>query len=362
MITPEDSLRHTIAIVSGKGGSGKTIIAAVMTQILDAAGESIILVDADTGTAGLTFYFGLELVDNTSAGLTDFFLMRKDRSSSRLLDIVRPIRGLKNARFLGAGDFRRFPKRLGSIERLEGIRGVIGQLKQEASFVIFDCRGGLDEESLAVCECVDEILLIVETDTTSYQATQRLVDILSENGLAGKLKGFMINKVFDNPLTIARNGTAAFRCDYLSAIPFDFEAMREFFTGRIPRPASIFGTHVQHGLRKAFPEQVKEPPGRVYRFDEYEEIGFVNLDSLRGGVVLALFITPLAAIFFVKWFNGFDMARSYDKEIFYYVLALSLLGLVASIGRLRQAVGHAVNRLVSIALFTRRSRGASFPN
>jgi len=347
----EPTVGRAIAIVSGKGGSGKTIIAAVMAEVFDAAGQSLILVDADTGTAGLTFYFGLELVSNTSVGLTDLFLDSDKLQGERVSSVVRPIRGFKQAKFLSVGDYRRFPKDLSEAELASRMKPVISRLKEIADYVVFDCRGGIDEESLAVCKSVDDILLIVETDTTSYQATQRLVDILSENDTALKLKGFMINKVFDNPKTLAKNGTAAFRSQYLTAIPFDFDAMREFFTGGIPNTASVFGTHVQHGLHKAYSEVIPEPARRVYRFDEYEEIGFVNLDSLRGGIVVSLLIVAITGLLVFYWHNP---PLHFHITVPLAVVILALFGLVGSISSTRQAIGRAINRLVAITLLIRR--------
>ena len=347
----EPSAPRAIAIVSGKGGSGKTIIGAVLAEIFDAADQSLILVDADTGTAGLTFYFGTELVNNTSVGLTDLFLDPSRLEGDRLTAIVRPIKGFKQAKFLSVGDYRRFPKDLTDTEMADRMRIIVGRLKELASFIVFDCRGGLDDESLAVCRCVDDILLIVETDTTSYQATQRLVDTLSESDLALKLKGFMINKVFDNPKTIAKNGTAAFRSQYLTAIPFDFDAMRDFFTGRIPRPQSVFGVHVQHGLRQAYSEIIPDPSGRVYSFEEYEEIGFVNLDSLRGGIVLSLFLVASAGVLLFYWRSPLIVFR---PTVPISVALLTFLGLLGSISKTRQSVGRAINRLVSFTLIIKR--------
>jgi flagellar biosynthesis protein FlhG len=341
---------RAIAVVSGKGGSGKTIIAAVMAEILDAAGHSVILVDADTGTAGLTFYFGLELVTNTSVGLSDV-LVDTWIDPDRILGLTRPIKDFKRTRFLSIGDYRRFPRDFPGVGLADLLGRITEILRASSEYVIFDCRGGLDDESLAVCKAVDDILLVVETDATSYQASQRLVDVLAQNNVSAKLKGFMINKVFDDPSVVARNGTAVFRTQYLTAIPFDFDAMRAFFVGKVPDLYSTFGVHVHHGLHKAYSDGVKEPNGRVYRFDEYSEIGFVNLDSLRGGIIVSLLLVAFSALLYTYWFRPESHAYI---SVPLAIGVLSVLGLMGSISSVRQAIGEAVNSLITKTLLIRR--------
>src|SRR5439155_7104996 len=132
------------------------------------------------------------------------------------------------------------------------------------SMTIIDCRGGIDAESLAICSAVDNIVLIVESDTTSFQASRDLVEILGNAGFARKIVGFVINKAFEDPSVVARNGTALFRTQFLSAVPFDFEAMRDFFVGKVPSANSIFGTHVHQAMHRAFPERIGSPGGHVF--------------------------------------------------------------------------------------------------
>jgi septum site-determining protein MinD len=345
---------RSIAIVSGKGGSGKTIIASVLVEVFDTAGRSVVLVDADTGTAGLTFYFGLSLVTNTSVGLSNFFFEEDPSKGGRLLQSLRPVKGLNKTSFLSVGDHRRFPRDLPEELLTSKFKDLVRILKGKADYVIFDCRGGLDDESLAACRAVDDIILIVESDATSYQASQQLVETLSQSGVSQKLKGFMINKVFDDPSVVARNGTAVFRSQYLTAIPFDFEAMRAFFVGEVPGLTSGFGVHVQHGLQKAY-TGIPEPHGRVYRFDEYKEIGFVNLDSLRGGIIVSLFIVTFALLAVWQWFRREQYLVLHLPLTFTLVtVILAGLGLLGSISNTRQAIGSFVNRLLSATLLLQK--------
>src|SRR5436305_3294014 len=76
-----DSAKRIVAFVSGKGGSGKTMVTALFAQSLFRDGEKVIIFDADTGTAGMTYYLGLSKVKNIRIGLYDVA-----RKSPRLFD------------------------------------------------------------------------------------------------------------------------------------------------------------------------------------------------------------------------------------------------------------------------------------
>src|SRR5258706_15616247 len=59
---------EVIAIASGKGGTGKTLIAACLGYVLTKSGLSTLLIDADPGTDGLSLYLlgphGTEQIDS----------------------------------------------------------------------------------------------------------------------------------------------------------------------------------------------------------------------------------------------------------------------------------------------------------
>ena len=82
------------------------------------------------------------------------------------------------------------------------------------------------------------------------------MDTLSENKLAHKMRGFIINKALDDPTVVARNGTSVFGAQYLSSVPFDLEATRNFLVGEVPRRFSLFGIHVWQPLYRVYPEVV----------------------------------------------------------------------------------------------------------
>jgi septum site-determining protein MinD len=111
--------KHSIAIVSGKGGSGKTIILSVMAEILDILNKEVLLLDTDVGTSGMTFYMGLKLVKRTGIGLADIVqrVSSKDEAVNSIEEFpsgsVQPIEEWRNSNFIGTGNIRKIWNSIG---------------------------------------------------------------------------------------------------------------------------------------------------------------------------------------------------------------------------------------------------------
>lgn len=121
---------------------------------------------------------------------------------------------------------------------------ILDVVKNFFDLVIFDCRGGIDKQSVSICSLVDEILIVAETDTTSIKSSQHLLDVIAGSGLRTKVLGFVLNKVMDDPIPLARTASSLLGVPYLGAVPFDIEATRAYIQGRIPSPQSLFCRHV----------------------------------------------------------------------------------------------------------------------
>jgi len=276
---------RTIAVISGKGGSGKTKIRIVIAMALSGDGRTL-LIDGDTGTGGLTYYLGMDLVENTAVGLSDLVSLPRESLPERLADPPLQVVSTRDGKvhFLGVGNHRLLYRDASNVPAV--LVDVIETLKQDYKWTIIDCRGGIDDESRAVCDACDDSLLIVEPDTTSFQASQHVVEILGMSDCAAKLRGFIINKVFDDPSVVARIGTSVFRTQYLASIPFDMGATRKFLVGQIPDARSPFSLHVRAAIAEAYPETRIQTFGQVWRATDYNVTNLSTIDSVRGGIVI----------------------------------------------------------------------------
>jgi flagellar biosynthesis protein FlhG len=338
---------RTVAIVSGKGGSGKTMVTTVIARVLSHAKQEVIIIDADTGTAGMTYYLGLKLVKNIRVGLST--LANKGHIDEDLIRrAIQKIKGFEKSEFIGIGDHRRLEREIPEEALPNILRELIDNLYEFKAWKIVDCRGGIDRESIAVCQSADDVILVIESDTTSFQATKHVVDILSDHELAHKIRGFFINKVFNDPSEIIKNGTSFFGTQFLSAIPFDISATRAFLIGESPSLDSLFGTHIWQGVYKAYPEVVQEPDKRIWTNEEYREVGLSNLESVRGGLVMAgCIILATILFFFARYIDSgnSNLSRPFGPAtVEIVVLYVAIFGLIGSIENTRRIIG----RLISI--------------
>lgn len=329
---------RVVSIVSGKGGSGKTMVAATMTRVLDSLGLKVLLVDADYGTAGLTYYMGLATVPNISVGLSG--LEDESNIKEALPLYCQPMEGFSSSMFIGVGDHRRHLRDTVGRDLTGFFYEFVMAARAVADVVLIDCRGGIDDESLAVCHAVDDVLIVAETDTTSFQATQYLVDVLSEYGLSRKVSGFLINKVFDDPSAVARAGTASFRARYLDSIPFDLDATKSFLVGDVPGMRGMFSSQVWHVLYKLMPYKIFPPAMKSLSFNDYRGLSVRDNDSLLGGVFISFICLGLASIVV---YSEFGVAQISSGVVRVSVVFLSGLAIVSGVEPVRRAIGRGLS-------------------
>ena len=234
----------SIAVVSGKGGSGKTLLATAMATELASVGNSVLLVDADLGTGGLTYYLGFTEFSRARLGLTDVLLGNLDEEQLKLSfhknktkqgwESSLALLPVGNHKLALEADYE------GGYISMSPLSMILEKYSHNFDAIIIDCRGGIDPHSLNICEIADEILVVVETDAASIRATQHLTDTLGRRGFSPKIIGFALNKVMDNPDTLASAGRTFFGTNYLGAVPFELETTRDFIQGKLPRAGSLF--------------------------------------------------------------------------------------------------------------------------
>ena len=342
----ENRCCKTIAVVSGKGGSGKTMLTATIAKILDESDFSVLLIDADFGTAGLTYYLGLNEVSNISVGLTNLF-SNVEKTALPYEKVLETLKNYNKTDFIGVGDHRRYKKNGESDFFHDYFDKFISQIKNEKEYdyILVDCRGGIDDESLTVCNSSDEIIIVAETDTTSFQATQYLVDTLYDNGVSHKLSGFFVNKVFDDPSILIRNGVVSFKTRCLSSIPFDLDAIKSFIVGEVPKVSSIYTSQIWHGLKEIETfNNIARPPMRRLDAKQFSIFSFRDRNISLGSylVSFSMFLLVFSVVF--SLFTNGNM----DFETL-SILILCLILSVASISDgLKKGIGRTLSSLFSL--------------
>lgn len=158
------SAPRIVAVASGKGGTGKSTVAANLAVFLATLGKRVVLVDAAFGCGNVHAFVGVPEPRRTLAD----FLARKD---ARLEEVVgsTPVSGLSLV--AGAGDpaWAADPRP----HQLERLRTQLRELA--ADYVVVDLAPGTREEVLDLWLGADAGLVVVTAEPTAIELGYRFV-------------------------------------------------------------------------------------------------------------------------------------------------------------------------------------------
>jgi MinD-like ATPase involved in chromosome partitioning or flagellar assembly len=249
-----------IVFCSGKGGTGKTSLISALGYALGRSGHSVLLVDADRATDGLSLFMlgpeGMSQLESfapesTFTGLLAAFdrtgtvapaphrvdrLGAQDHEQSyEVLISDRNIYGdaPDPAQPAGAAIDRQVER--AAFQRFA--RGLFDAIRSSNRFdyVLVDSRGGFSFESTDIAAAGDSFIVVTEATYTNFYQDRNLVDRISEAagqmGTRSVLRAIVVNKATDPPETAFRNELCrefGVRFEDTFAVSLDVEAMRAY--------------------------------------------------------------------------------------------------------------------------------------
>ena len=152
-----------IAVVSGKGGTGKTSLTAGVGTALALSGQRVLCVDCDIGLRNLDLALGL-----TDRALMDFSDVAQNRCSLESAVVSHP--NVPNLYLLTAPVRMRGP----AVTTLD-FRLMLGKIRQQFDYCLLDAPAGLGEGfRLAVC-AADRCVVVTTQDASSLRDAQHTV-------------------------------------------------------------------------------------------------------------------------------------------------------------------------------------------
>lgn len=155
MLKSQGKLSKSIAVVSGKGGVGKSNFSTNFAHALLAKGKKVIIIDMDIGMGNIHILLGMAPRNS----LTDYLLNKVEidevvNEAPGGLSFISGGSGLDMVMEWSAAMFDRL------IQAFE-------YLQQKYDFILFDMGAGATQRSIELIVAVDEIIVISTTEPTS---------------------------------------------------------------------------------------------------------------------------------------------------------------------------------------------------
>ena len=213
---------HMTAIGSGKGGTGKTLIAVSLAHSLAHAGERVLLCDADLGLSNATVHLGLEDGGNLPCVL---------KGDCAVADAVVPVLGGASGR--GGFDLLSAPAGSGLLANAttDDARRLLITLRAAQSYdrIILDLGAGVSDTTMMFACAADEVLLVMTPDPAALTDAYAFAKLMTRHASTA------------TPLVLvnlaANDGEARRTFDALDATARAFLKYELEYLGGVPRDA-----------------------------------------------------------------------------------------------------------------------------
>ena len=262
-----------IAVVSGKGGVGKSVITANLAAALAANGRRVLIVDADIGLRSQDALLALE--NRIVYDLID--LSRNECSPEQAIlscESVPSLHLLPAAQFARAKSLE--PKKLSKIIRI---------LRGSYDYIFIDCPAGIERGLRNVLSAgVDEILLIVTPDDISIRSAERTVQVIDAK------------KAPHPRLIVNRLDEQLIRSNEMYPAATVAQVLDLCLLGAIPEDPAVYRCQLKHSLFVHFDCEARKAVLRIASRLEGSFIPVSGYNGRKSGFFRRFFSKPLKEV------------------------------------------------------------------
>ena len=160
-------LARTLAVTSGKGGVGKTLVSANLAASLARRGQRVLVLDADLGLANLDVVLNL----HSKVTLHDVF-----NGKAELESAILSAPGGFSVLLAGSGlvEYSRLTN-----EVREQLMGIVEKLKPRFDFILLDTGAGISDVVLFAVSLASEVLVVATPEPTSLTDAYATIKVLA---------------------------------------------------------------------------------------------------------------------------------------------------------------------------------------
>jgi flagellar biosynthesis protein FlhG len=208
---------HVICVASGKGGTGKTLIAANISVLLARKGHKVTLVDADFGLANAHLVLGIEPEHDICDVLSG------ERSMNQVTEIGPA--GLK----LVPGGAGRSKLAMLADSHLDALVGELASLEESSDIIVVDLAAGISPRIVRFLSLAHDIILV-----SNHEQTARS-DVVSTIGMLADTLGAATVHLVINSARDRKHATVTFQQIWSRVNGLFRGRIKLFFSGWIPK-------------------------------------------------------------------------------------------------------------------------------
>jgi septum site-determining protein MinD len=232
LVFKEFKMSKVYAVISGKGGVGKTTAAINLGTTLNYLGEDVTVVDANLSTPNIGIHLGAPIVPinlnhilNNQANLEDAIYEHEDG-----MKVMPASLSLKDAK---KANLKKLPK-------------IIKNLKKITNHILIDCAAGLGREAKSAIKAADEILIVTNPEMSAVTDALKTIKLAQE--LNKPVKGVIITRYKGNRLDMSiSNIKDMLEIPILGIIPEDINIRKSHI---LKNP--VFHTHPKSRASRTF--------------------------------------------------------------------------------------------------------------
>lgn len=339
-----------LALLSGKGGSGKTTLALSIASMISNCGINVLLVDCDLSTNGATYFYENRLAEQNGKIVSFYELLFNTNN-------------VKNEHLIRINDFMDFmpsilqitKKNTNSYTYNEKDVGILDRFKEDFAtkydVILFDCQAGYTDILKLVLPIVDINLFVMEADAISSSAIRSLY--LKIGDYLNEKKVYQVfNKATDEEYEIYSKLSGGTVFTNIETVMFDWKIRKAFSIAEIPdmeNTSASYGVQIYNISKILFKE--KDIQNKLHKYEvvielnknlEEEERLKQKIDSLKADrlysrnritkFMLVGVVSVLVSVLAVTFYEMVDqrILSNYTSTSILLILILILMGIPIS--------------------------------
>ncbi len=346
-----------LALLSGKGGSGKTTLALSIASMLSECRLKVLLVDCDLSTNGATYFYEEKLAENTNeiSSFYNLFIGDTNDDSYKLRKVIKIdeymdfMPSIVKITKLNSESYRYREQDLKKVDKIDK------KLRDEYDVIIYDCQAGYTDILKLLLPYVDINLVVMEADAISSAAIRSFY--LKVGNLLNDKKIYQIfNKATDEEYEIYSKISGGTVFTNIETVMFDWKIRKAFSVAQIPdmkKTSARYGEQVYNICKVLFKDEKIQEGLKKYEFvikinrkseeesnlrdkieaqfsnEQYRKSQFYR--KMYTVSLVALFSTTMVFIIFNKEILNKTPVTDTNKIVFFIFLVILILYMMLSI-------------------------------